>query len=98
MRLWDNDFDYQPNEYDKAKKQRAVENGLDNRTAIIREMWKMNDKIVMGYKDLRLLLEVGDIQDIKKMKKGLKSVADELERISKELRSYYDYDDFIEVE
>lgn len=97
MRLWEEDFDFKPNQYDKEKKVRATQNGLDNRTAIIREMWKMNDKIVLGYKDLRMLLEVGRREDIKLMKKGLKSISEELDRISNELKSYYK-DEYIEVE
>lgn len=97
MRLWNDDSDYKPNQYDKEKKIRSMENRVDNRTAIIQELWKMNDKIVMGYKDLRLLLEVAKEEDVKAMKKGLKSVSDELIRISLELKSYYE-NDYIEVE
>lgn len=97
MRLWNDDLDYKSNQYDRDKKVRAVQNRVDNRTAIIQELWKMNDKIVMGYKDLRLLLEVAKKEDVKAMKKGLKSVSDELIRISLELKSYYE-NDYIEVE
>lgn len=97
MRLWNDESDYKPNHYDKEKKIRSMENRVDNRTAIIQELWKMNDKIVMGYKDLRLLLEVAKKEDVKAMKKGLKAVSDELIRISLELKSYYE-DDYIEVE
>ncbi|MGL5189690.1 MAG: hypothetical protein ACRC7S_08560 [Cetobacterium sp.] len=98
MKLWDEDKDFKPSDYDRCKKVRAMENRVDNRTAIMQEIWKLNDKVALGWKDLRMLLEVGNKDDIKVMKKGLKSVSDELDRISKDLRSYYETDDYIDFE
>lgn len=81
----------------KRKKVRAMQNRVDNRTAIMQEMWKMHDKIVMGYKDLDMLLQVGNEEDIKAMKKGLKAITEKLDKISYDLKRYYE-NDCIEVE
>ncbi|MGL5243879.1 MAG: hypothetical protein ACRC7R_01705 [Sarcina sp.] len=96
MKLWEDDFDYKPSQYDKEKKVRAMQNRVDNRTAIMQELWKMHDKIVMGYKDLDMLLQVGNEEDIRAMKKGLKAVSEKLDKISSDLKMYYknEYIDF----
>ncbi|WP_438563556.1 hypothetical protein [Clostridium sp.] len=65
---------------------------INDKKDIMQKTLELNDKIALGWKDLRMLLDTSNEDEIKEMEKYLNSVSDELNRVSRELKRYCEKD------
>lgn len=75
---------FKENEYKTNRYESAFESTFGATTILISDIWKLND----GIAKIKMLLEIIPKSEAFKMRKGLNKIADDLEKIVIEMRSY----------
>lgn len=78
---------YEKNDYISKRKINSFYSDFDTRTLLITKIWELNDTVFDKWKEVELLLGIGDAKDIKKIKKGLLTVAKNLRDIAQQLEN-----------
>lgn len=76
-------------DYFTKRKIGAFDNDLQSNSLLITKIWDFNENILKEWADVKLLLDINSIEKTKRMKKGLKSIADEFRRIANYLENVY---------
>ena len=76
-------------DYFTKRKIGAFDNDLQSNSLLITKIWDFNENILREWADVKLLLDINSIEKTKRMKKGLKSIADEFRRIANYLENVY---------
>lgn len=76
---------HEKSDYMSKRKVGSFYSDFDTRTLLITKIWELNDTIFDKWKEVELLLGIGDTRDTKKIKKGLLSVAKNLKEIALKL-------------
>lgn len=79
---------FEENEYKTNRYKSAFESTFGATTILISDIWKLNDGIAYMWNKIKMLLEIIPRSEAFKMRKGLNKIADDLEKIVIEMRSY----------
>lgn len=79
---------FKENEYKTNRYESAFESTFGATTILISDIWKLNDGIAYMWNKIKMLLEIIPKSEAFKMRKGLNKIADDLEKIVIEMRSY----------
>lgn len=71
-------------------KERAFQSDMSTTSLIINRMWKLNNESSAIFSELELLLEINNVKENKKMKKGLSKVSKNLIDMAEKIMSYCD--------
>lgn len=86
-RMSERDPIYEKNDYLSKRKINSFYSDFETRTLLITKIWQLNDTVFDKWKEVELLLGIGDAKDIKKIKKGLLTVAKNLRDIAQQLEN-----------
>lgn len=86
-RMSERDTIYEKNDYLSKRKINSFYSDFETRTLLITKIWQLNDTVFDKWKEVELLLGIGDAKDIKKIKKGLLTVAKNLRDIAQQLEN-----------
>lgn len=76
------------NDYSKTRFNSSFNSDFEGRTWLIGKMWELNDFTNYKFGQVKMLLEILDIEQSVKMSKGLNTIADNFERMANELRKF----------
>ena len=77
----DNFFD----EYMQKRENRSFYSELSSESLLITKIWDFNKTILEKWSDINLLIAINEVKTNRKMKKGLKNIANNLREIAKKL-------------
>lgn len=80
--------------YFLKRKVGAFNSDIQSNSLLITKIWDFNETILKEWADVKMLLDINNIDKTKKMKKGLKGIAENLREISNYLEDiYFDVDE-----
>ncbi|MCI7224506.1 hypothetical protein [Fusobacterium sp.] len=84
--------------YFSKRKIGAFNSDIQSNSLLITKIWNFNEIILKEWADVKLLIDINDRKKTKRMKKGLKGIAENLKEISNYLENiYFDIDEDEEV-
>ena len=79
---------FEENEYKANRYKSSFKSTIEATTILISDIWKLNDGIAYMWNKIKMLLGIIPKSEAFKMRKGLNKIADDLEKIVIETRSY----------
>lgn len=89
---------FEENEYKTNRYESSFKSTFGATTILISDIWKFNDGIAYMWNKIKMLLEIIPRTESFKMRKGLNKIADDLEKIVIEMRSYTKENEVKDVE